>query len=201
MTAHRRGFLARSSWDAIRTLTYEHSVARGCAHGNRLSPRALMMRKRPATIEQHGGERLPVLLAGGAPEVAARRLRPRRLGDALERHSHRCRPAGGIPLQLEDGVGGYLVESVEQCAARTVELLRDPRRAAKLGAAGRDRVRERFLITRLLGDELRLLNTVLGPRTRRLRRDRPRRRKPHPSRTRRRRAGRSLPSDRYGAGR
>ena len=33
---------------------------------------------------------------------------------------------GGIPLQVEDGVTGYLVDSVEECAARTLEILRDP---------------------------------------------------------------------------
>ena len=33
---------------------------------------------------------------------------------------------GGIPLQIEDGVTGFLVSSVEQCAERTLEILRDP---------------------------------------------------------------------------
>src|SRR6202043_3908360 len=40
---------------------------------------------------------------------------------------------GGIPLQIEDGVTGYLVWSVEQCAARTLDVLRDPELAKALG--------------------------------------------------------------------
>ena len=33
---------------------------------------------------------------------------------------------GGIPLQIEDGVTGFLVSSPEQCAERSIEILRDP---------------------------------------------------------------------------
>ena len=33
---------------------------------------------------------------------------------------------GGIPLQVRDGESGYLVDSVEECAARTLEILNDP---------------------------------------------------------------------------
>jgi trehalose synthase len=65
--------------------------------------------------------------------------------------------AGGIPLQLEDGVSGYLVSSTEECAARTLELLVDGDLAGRLGAAGHDQVRREFLLPRLLRDNLRLL--------------------------------------------
>ena len=34
---------------------------------------------------------------------------------------------GGIPLQIENGVSGYLVDSVEACAARTLDILQRPR--------------------------------------------------------------------------
>lgn len=37
--------------------------------------------------------------------------------------------AGGIPLQMADGVGGILVDSVEECAAALRELLADRERA------------------------------------------------------------------------
>jgi trehalose synthase len=70
--------------------------------------------------------------------------------------------AGGIPLQLQDGRGGYLVDSVEECAERTVELLRAPDKRRALGESGRALVRERFLLTRLIADELRLYTSVLG---------------------------------------
>jgi len=68
--------------------------------------------------------------------------------------------AGGIPLQMGDGVGGFLVDSTEECAERTLYLLRHRQEARKLGLAGRERVRQRFLITRLLADELRLLSSL-----------------------------------------
>ncbi len=42
---------------------------------------------------------------------------------------------GGIPLQIEDGVTGFLVSSVEQCAERTLEILRDPELGRSLGRA------------------------------------------------------------------
>jgi trehalose synthase len=70
--------------------------------------------------------------------------------------------AGGIPLQLQDGAGGYLVDSVDECAKRVIELLGDADRAQELGRTGRALVRERFLLTRLLADELQLYASVLG---------------------------------------
>ncbi len=74
--------------------------------------------------------------------------------------------AGGIPLQLQDGKGGYLVDSVEECAQRVLELLRDPELRRSLGAHGRSLVHDRFLLTRLLADELRLYASVLGTQPR-----------------------------------
>lgn len=65
--------------------------------------------------------------------------------------------AGGIPLQLEDGVSGYLVSSTEECAARTLELLVNSDLAARMGNAGHEHVRRDFLLPRLLLDNLRLV--------------------------------------------
>lgn len=64
---------------------------------------------------------------------------------------------GGIRLQIENGVTGFLVDSPETCAERIVELLDDPALGARLGRAGRERVRERFLTLRELEDYLRLM--------------------------------------------
>jgi trehalose synthase len=63
---------------------------------------------------------------------------------------------GGIPLQIVDGQTGFLVTSVEECADRCLRLLRDPALRERMGAAGREHVREHFLITRDLRDHLRL---------------------------------------------
>lgn len=68
--------------------------------------------------------------------------------------------AGGIPMQMPEGVGGYLIDSIDECAERTIDLLRDPRLAAELGASGKAHVKEHFLITRQLADELRLLASI-----------------------------------------
>ena len=65
--------------------------------------------------------------------------------------------AGGIRHQIEDGVNGFLVESVEQTAERIVQLLRDPDLRARLGANAQASVRERFLMTRLMEDWLDLI--------------------------------------------
>jgi trehalose synthase len=67
---------------------------------------------------------------------------------------------GGIRLQIEDGVSGYLVDSPEECARRLVELLPDAKRREEMGRAGRVRVRERFLMLRELTDYLTLLASL-----------------------------------------
>jgi trehalose synthase len=72
--------------------------------------------------------------------------------------------AGGIPLQMPEGIGGLLVDSVEECAEALLKLLGDRALAKQLGDAGREHVREHFLLPRLLADELRLLGE-LGTRT------------------------------------
>jgi trehalose synthase len=66
---------------------------------------------------------------------------------------------GGIVIQIQDGVSGYLVSSPEECAARCLDLLRDPALRKRMAAAGREHVRENFLITRDLRDQLELVAT------------------------------------------
>jgi trehalose synthase len=68
--------------------------------------------------------------------------------------------AGGIVLQIRDGYDGYLVDSVEECAARTIELLADPVGADAMGSQGREHVRENFIATRELEDWLRLFTEL-----------------------------------------
>jgi trehalose synthase len=69
---------------------------------------------------------------------------------------------GGIPLQLADGVGGYLVDSIADCANRIAQLVRDPGEARRLGRLGRRHVRDHYLLPRLLRDELTLYAALLG---------------------------------------
>jgi trehalose synthase len=67
---------------------------------------------------------------------------------------------GGIPLQIEDGVGGYLVDSPAECARRCLEILRDPGLGKSLGRYGKEHARKEFLTPRLLRDWLELLTDL-----------------------------------------
>lgn len=67
---------------------------------------------------------------------------------------------GGLPLQAPPGVGGFLVETVEEAAERILHLLQNPNEARSLAERGRQHVKEHFLITRLIADELRLLHSL-----------------------------------------
>jgi len=67
---------------------------------------------------------------------------------------------GGIPLQIEDGVSGYLVNSPEECAQRCLEILRDPELGKKLGREGKEHARREFLTPRLLRDWLQLFTDL-----------------------------------------
>jgi len=58
--------------------------------------------------------------------------------------------AGGIRLQIEDGVTGFLVSSVQQTADRIIQLLRDPRLGREMGQKARESVRQRYLMPRLM---------------------------------------------------
>jgi trehalose synthase len=69
---------------------------------------------------------------------------------------------GGIPLQIEDGVSGFLVDSPEQCAERCLEILRDPELGKKLGREGKEHARRQFLTPRLLRDWLQLFTDLDG---------------------------------------
>ena len=63
---------------------------------------------------------------------------------------------GGIPLQILHGKTGFLVNSIEEAAERTIYLLKHPVEAKKLGKRGKEHVSKNFLITRHLEDYLKL---------------------------------------------
>jgi trehalose synthase len=72
---------------------------------------------------------------------------------------------GGIPAQIADGYNGFLVApgeaGVSEVAARILYLLEHPVEAQVMGRRARETVRERFLITRGLWDELMLVKSLL----------------------------------------
>ena len=63
---------------------------------------------------------------------------------------------GGIPLQVIDGITGFLVNTVEEAAEKTLYLLRNPKEAKEMGKRGRENVLRNFLITKHLKDYLSL---------------------------------------------
>lgn len=69
---------------------------------------------------------------------------------------------GGIPLQIKDGENGFLLNVIDKkgFADRIIEIMENPDLAKQLGKNGKETVREKFLITRLLSDYLDLLNEV-----------------------------------------
>jgi trehalose synthase len=73
--------------------------------------------------------------------------------------------AGGIPMQMPGGAGGFLVGSVEECAEKLLFLLRNPEEGEELARAGRKIGRKRFLLTRLISDELELYADLIGATT------------------------------------
>ena len=66
-----------------------------------------------------------------------------------------------IPLQVENGVSGYLVRDLESCAARTIDILQDPALGKALGRRGKEHVRTHFLTPRYLRDYLRIIRAGL----------------------------------------
>ncbi len=71
-----------------------------------------------------------------------------------------ARPSGGIKLQVLDRITGYLIEDLEEAAAKVIHLMRRPWLARLMGHNGREHVRRNFLITRLLRDHLRIMKEL-----------------------------------------
>lgn len=69
---------------------------------------------------------------------------------------------GGIPLQVIDGVTGFLVDTLDEAAERIVLLIRRQWLARELGQAGMEHVRRNFLITKDLKDYLRIHIELVG---------------------------------------
>ena len=71
---------------------------------------------------------------------------------------------GGIPIQIEDGENGFLLEPTDTkgFADRIIHLLKNPSEAEGMAEKAKETVRQKFLITRLLSDYLYMLNSIMG---------------------------------------
>ncbi|MFX0010058.1 MAG: glycosyltransferase [Candidatus Hermodarchaeota archaeon] len=55
---------------------------------------------------------------------------------------------GGITLQIENGVNGFLVDSVEETVEKVIYLLNNPKIAKKMGERGFEKVKREFLLNK-----------------------------------------------------
>jgi len=67
---------------------------------------------------------------------------------------------GGIRMQIKHSENGFLVTSIEEAADKVKYLLQNSSRARKMGQAGREAVKDKFLITRHLKDYFRLIGEL-----------------------------------------
>jgi trehalose synthase len=66
---------------------------------------------------------------------------------------------GGIRYQIQDGVNGFLVNNVQEAAARIVQLVKDEELRRRLGKAGQETVRQKFLLSHNLEQYLDLFSS------------------------------------------
>jgi trehalose synthase len=67
---------------------------------------------------------------------------------------------GGLRLQMTGPLAAFLVSDVDSCAERVALLLERPELRAEIGEYGHRHVRDRFLLPRLVRDELAFLGRV-----------------------------------------
>jgi trehalose synthase len=63
---------------------------------------------------------------------------------------------------VRNGISGYLVDDVEECAERAVDIVKDPALGKALGRRGKEHVRKHFLMPRYLRDYLRIMTDGLN---------------------------------------
>jgi trehalose synthase len=66
---------------------------------------------------------------------------------------------GGIRYQIEDGVNGFLVNSIEETAQRIVQIVKGKKMREKMGQKAKETVRKKFLMTRLIEQYLDLFSS------------------------------------------
>ena len=67
---------------------------------------------------------------------------------------------GGIKLQIQDEVSGFLVSNIQQATEKTLFLLQNPDISKEMGKAAKQTVKDKFLTTREIEDYLLLFNKL-----------------------------------------
>jgi trehalose synthase len=66
---------------------------------------------------------------------------------------------GGIRYQIQDGVNGFLVSTVEDTAARIIQLIQNKKLRKQIGNKAKETVKNKFLLTRLLEQYLDIFSS------------------------------------------
>jgi trehalose synthase len=66
---------------------------------------------------------------------------------------------GGIRYQIEDGVSGFLVSTLEEAAERIVQVIKDKELREHMGKKAKESVKKRFLLTRYIEQYLDLIGS------------------------------------------
>lgn len=66
---------------------------------------------------------------------------------------------GGIRYQIDDGINGFLVSSIEETADRIVRLIKDEKLRKEIGKKAKQSVKKHFLLTRYLEQYIDLLGS------------------------------------------
>jgi glycosyltransferase involved in cell wall biosynthesis len=134
--------------DALEQKAHELGVARRCLFVGYQDDVARFYDAFDALLLPSANEGTPVsvieALAAGRPVVATR--------------------VGGVPDVVRDGVDGFLADAgdTEALARRLSELAADPELRERMGAAGRERVVNRYAVERLVDDTDRLYRALLA---------------------------------------
>ncbi len=68
---------------------------------------------------------------------------------------------GGIKLQIENGINGFLVNNVDETAEKILYLLKNPKKAKEMGRKGHDKVKKEFLLPKHVEKYLDLFKKVM----------------------------------------
>ena len=67
---------------------------------------------------------------------------------------------GGIKLQIENGINGFLVDTVEETAEKIKYLLKNPKIAKEMGRRGHEKVKNEFLLIKHIENYLDLFSVL-----------------------------------------
>jgi trehalose synthase len=68
----------------------------------------------------------------------------------------------GIMMQITDGENGFLVGSAKECAEKIIYLLENEKKSSSMGKKAKESVRKKYLLPRLIRDELKVYQSVLS---------------------------------------